>query len=261
MDLELRGKTALVTGASYGLGYACAESLLQEGAKVAIASRDKAHLEKATDSFSSYRDKVFDFPCDLADRSAIQSLVPRVLEALGGVDILVLSTGHPPTYPFSQASDELWEQGLDLLLWPVITLTRAVLPQMRARGYGRLIYIGSIFGLEPEQSSVIQSTLRTGLNSFAKCVATENAEHGITANVVCPGYFTTPLVVSLAGQYAASSGRTREEVLSEWKDVSPMKKYGKPQDLGAFVSFLASPRAEFISGTTLAMDGGTVKQW
>ncbi len=262
MDLELSGRVALVTGASYGLGYACAEVLANEGASVGIVARDPAGLESASGRLrTSATSKIATFVCDLENHDSLESVGLKARTELGPIEILVVSTGHPPTYPFSVASDEQWEKGIDLLLWPAIKLSRSVIPSMRERGYGRIIFIGSIFGLEPEKTSVIQSTLRTGLNALAKCIATENADSGITANVVCPGYFMTPLVENLAGQYAKNTGRPTTEVLDEWKQYSPMKKYGKPEDLGALVAFLASPRAEFITGTTITIDGGAVRQW
>ena len=261
MDLELTQRKALVTGASYGLGYACAQVLAREGVEVAIASRDEEQLRASADAISTASNPAHPFPCDLSDADAVRALVPEVTTRMGAPDILVVSTGHPPTFPFSQATDELWQDGLNLIMWPVITLSRAVIPAMRAKGYGRLVFIGSIFGLEPEKSSVIQSTLRTGLNALAKCIATENAEFGITANVICPGYFETPLVERLAGQYAKNSNVPTSEVLEDWKQYSPMKKYGKPEDLGSLVAFLASPRGEFITGTTITIDGGAVRTW
>ena len=260
MDLELTGRTALVTGASYGLGMSCAKVLSAEGAKVAIASRTAENLERASQSIAPDQ-SILTIPCDLSIEQEVERLVPEVIKKLGSLEILVVSTGHPPTFPFSEATNEQWQRGLDLILWPAITLARAALPEMKKRGYGRLIFIGSIFGLEPEKSSVIQSTLRTGLNSLAKCIATENAAFGITANVICPGYFETPLVEALAGQYAQSSCTSTEAVLEDWKQYSPMKKYGKPDDLGALAAFLASPRAEFITGTTVTIDGGAVRTW
>ncbi len=229
---------------------------------MAIASRDQQRLQQAVLKIESATHcKPIAMTCDLSDKNSVDQLAVQAAEKLGSIDILVVSTGHPPTFPFSEASDELWEQGLDLILRPVIALSRAVIPQMRKRGFGRLIFIGSIFGLEPEKSSVIQSTLRTGLNALAKCMATENAQFGITANVICPGYFETPLVVGLADHYAKASGKSTATILDEWKNYSPMKKYGKPEDLGALVAFLSSPRAEFITGTTITIDGGAVRQW
>src|SRR5262249_46646381 len=152
------------------------------------------------------------------------------------IDILVVSTGHPPTYSFSAATDEQWKQGLDLLLRPPILLSRMLLPEMQLRKYGRLIFIGSILGLEPAKTSVVQRTLRTGLNALAKCIASEVAADGVTVNVICPGYFDTPLVRELAEQYARVEGVSAETVLSDWAEYAPAKRFGKPDDLGALVA-------------------------
>ena len=262
MNLNLKGKTALVTGASYGLGYFCAEALAQEQVNVAICSRDAFRISEAASKLSKGTgSKVIGIEADLTKEEDLLNLVDQVNRNLGEIDILVLSTGHPPTYPSSQATDLHWEKGIDLILKPAIKLTRSLLPGMRSRNYGRLIYIGSIFGLEPEPLSIVQSTLRTGLNSFAKCIATEAAADGVTANVICPGYFDTPLVQDLAKKYAEEGSVSIESVLLEWKNFAPSKKFGKPEDLGAFVSFLASPKGEFINGTAITIDGGAIKQY
>lgn len=262
MDLELGGKNAIVTGASYGLGHACANALAMEGANVAICSRDMEQITSAAAKIaSSCAVRAVGIEADLTVEKDLTRLVNEASEALGDIDILVLSTGHPPTFPFSIATDDQWKQGLDLLLRPAIVLPHLLLETMQRKKYGRIIFLGSIFGLEAEQSSVIQSTLRTGLNALAKCIATEVAANGVTVNVICPGYFDTPLVQNLAQQYADSQKVSRETVLQDWANYSPMKKYGKPEDLGALVAFLASPRAEFITGTTVTMDGGAVRRW
>ena len=275
MNLNLNGKNAIITGASYGLGFACAKALAEEGVNVSICSRDKEKVSEAVDAIrSSVPDtglkpdsapgaieNCIGVQADLTNEDDLRRLVEESQDTLGEIDILVLSTGHPPTFPFSVATDEQWKLGADLLLRPAIVLPRLLIPSMQKRKYGRIIFLGSIFGLEAEKSSVIQSTLRTGLNALSKCIATEYAADGITANVICPGYFDTPLVQNLAQQYADSQKVSRQVVLQDWADYSPMKKFGKPDDLGALVTFLASPRAEFISGTTITIDGGAVRRW
>ena len=262
MDLDLINKRVLVTAGSYGLGYACAKSLSREGARVVICSRDYDNVSSAIKSIRDETgNEVQGFVCDLSEMSELDSAVERARELLGEVDILVVCTGHPPTYPFSAASDEDWKSGMDLLLQPAIKLTRGVLPQMKSQGFGRLIYIGSVFGLEPEVSSVIQSTLRTGLNAFSKCVATENAKYGVTANVVCPGYFDTPLCRDLAGKYASEQGKSSETILDIWKSIAPIGEFGDPDDLGSLVAYLSSARAKFITGTSIAIDGGFLRHY
>lgn len=261
MELHLQGKNALVTGASYGLGFACAKALAQEGVSVTISSRDEERLNTAASELSAISTAaVITRAADLTSESELPLLIESA-QTNGPIDILVVSTGHPPTYPFSVATDEQWQRGIDLILRPAIVLSRLVLKSMIERKYGRIIFIGSIFGLEPEKSSVVQSTLRCGLNALAKCMATENAPHGITVNVICPGYFDTPLVRELAKQYADSNQTSVEAVLQEWANYAPVQRFGKPEDLGALVAFLASPRGEFITGTTITIDGGAVRQY
>lgn len=262
MDLQLQGKRALVTGASYGLGYACAKALAEEGVSIAICSRDEEKVKGAASQISEQtRTKTVGISADLTKEDDLKRVFTDAEKFLGGIDILVVSTGHPPTYPFSQATDEQWKLGEELVLRPPIVLSRLVLPAMKQQKYGRIIFIGSIFGLEAESSSVVQSTLRTGLNAMAKCIATEVAEEGVTVNVICPGYFETPLVENLALQYANAQKTTRAKVLEDWKKYSPVKRFGKPEDLGALVAFLSSSKAEFITGTTVTIDGGAVRKY
>ncbi|MBU6455091.1 MAG: SDR family oxidoreductase [Cyanobacteria bacterium REEB67] len=262
MELGLRGKTALVSGASYGLGYHCARELAKEGVDIFICGRDQEKITSAANTIQ--RDtgvKTLGTSADLTKEKDLERLVLEAEAFLGHIDILIVNTGHPPTQPFSIASNDMWRQGMDMVLWPPIILSRLVLEGMKKRKYGRIIFIGSIFGLEPEQSSVVQSTLRTGLNALSKCIAAEAAPKGVTANVIAPGYFETPLVHEMAQRYATEAGVSQTEVLTEWKHSAPVQQFGKPEDLGALVTFLASPRAAFLTGTTLVMDGGALKQY
>ncbi len=262
MELGLKGKKALITGASYGLGHACAVSLAEEGVDIAISSRyiDKIDLVSA-EIAAKTGVKVVGIAADLTKMEDLEKTTREAQERLGDIDILIVSTGHPPTYPFSEATDEQWQYGHDLVLRPPIVLTRMLLDGMRKRNYGRVIYIGSTFGIEAEASSVVQSTLRTGLNALAKCIATEAAADGVTVNVVCPGLFDTPLVYELAKQYATTHGVSAQEVVNAWKYSAPVKKFGKAEDLGALIAFLASPKGEFITGTAITIDGGALKQY
>jgi len=262
MNLDLQGKKAIVTGASYGLGYACAEQLAKEGAEVLVCSRDKDRISAAANEISNKTGgKVSSVAADLANEADLNLLISRSRELLGHIDILVISTGHPPTYPLATATDKNWQEGIDLVLRPAISLSRAFIEDMCSVGYGRMIFIGSIFGIEPEHSSIIQSTLRTGLNAFSKCIANQYALNGLTSNVICPGYFDTPLVETLAKKYADESGVSVNSVIDDWKNFSPSRKFGRPEDLGAFVAFLSSPKGEFINGTSIVIDGGALKQY
>jgi 3-oxoacyl-[acyl-carrier protein] reductase len=260
VELNLSGKTALVTGASQGLGFACALELAREGAKVAICSRNESKLVGAKKIIENeVSSKIEIISADLSNGDDLDRIILESRQILGKVDILVLSTGHPPTESILKTTDEDWQNGISLMLHPAVKLSRDLLPDMKRHGYGRLLFIGSIFGLEAEASSVIQSTIRTGLNSLSKCIATEMGPFGITSNVICPGYFHTGLVDELAEKYGRESSREVMDVLTSWKELSPVKKFGKPQDLGSFIAFLASPRGEFFNGTSIAIDGGLLR--
>jgi 3-oxoacyl-[acyl-carrier protein] reductase len=260
MDLCLKGRKALVTGASYGLGYACARMLAAEGVNVALNARDAEKLQLASTCIETdFGVQTAAVAADLTQTESYDKIEAACKKAFEHIDILVISTGHPPTYPFSAATDTQWQTGYDLILQPAIQLSRRFLPP--EKGYGRIIFIGSIFGLEPEASSVIQSTFRTGLNALSKCIATENAAHGVTANVICPGYFETPLVTNLAGQYAQQQKKDTADVLEDWKSYAPVREFGDPDDLGRLVAFLSSPRAAFMTGTSVTFDGGAVRQY
>ena len=255
MELNLSDKTALVTGASEGLGRACAEALAANGVSLSICARGEELLDKAAREIEEqFNVKTSPIPADLSSSADLERLVDSAISELGHVDILVLSTGHPPTFPFSAATDEQWQHGIDLLLQPVVKLSRAFLEQMKSRGFGRIIFIGSIYGIRPEVSSVIQSTLRTGLTALTKCLALEYAPFGITVNVICPGYFKTPLVDNLAKKYAEEQSRPVDDVLKDWEAFPPSKRFGSPNELGDFVAFLSSSRASLINGQSLVIN-------
>lgn len=259
MDLGLNNKLAVVTAASEGLGYGCAERLAREGASVVICSRSADKLEKAVKTLSAWSDRIFAYPCDLADLQSLERFIKTVGDRHGVPEILVISTNHPPTKPFSQATPEEWQLGHDLLIRPAVTLCRAWLPGMKDRGYGRITAVGSIFGREHEESSVIQSTYRTGLAGFVKCIAREYAPYNISANIICPGYFDTPLVRNLARQYAESLNKTTEAVLDDWKKASPADRYGTLEEIGALTALLSSSLGGFISGSAVTIDGATTR--
>lgn len=259
MDLGLKNKLAVVTAASEGLGYGCAEALLREGADVVICSRSQEKLANATERLSARPGRIHAYSCDLSDRLSLEAFIRTVDTRHRAPDILVLSTNHPPTKPFSQCTPDDWQNGHDVLIHPVLTLCRAWLPAMQSQKHGRITVIGSIFGREHEESSVIQSTYRSGLRGLIKCIAREYAPHNITANVICPGYFDTPLVHALAEQYAKSTHKSAWSVLDDWKASSPANRYGTLEEIGALVALLSSSLAGFISGSAVTIDGATTR--
>lgn len=259
MDLKLDGKTAVVTAASEGLGYGCAETLVREGAHVVICGRSVEKLEKARQKLAAIGGKIHAYQCDLSESDSLTGFIKKLEEEKHVPDILVISTSHPPTKPFSQATLADWEKGHSLLIGPQVTLCQHFIPGMAEKEYGRIILIGSIFGREHEESSVIQSTYRTGLHGFAKCLAREYARYNITVNVVCPGYFDTPLVHRLAQQYADEKKVPVTNILDDWKTASPANRYGTLKEFGALVAYLASPLGGFVNGSAITIDGATTR--
>ena len=262
MNLELEGKVALVTAASQGLGLGCASALASEGAKVAICARDKERVESAAAEIGQRSGAtVVGFKADMTSRDEVTRLVRDTEDALGSIDILVCNTGNPPGGHLLDTGDEDWDMGLALVLRPAITLTRLVVLGMRDRGFGRVVFISSAYGLEPNPGSVISSTLRAGLHALAKCAARDVGGDGVCVNVVCPGYFNTPLLEEYARKEASSGSADAAEILESWGRGAPAGRLGEPADLGALVAFLASPRSGFIQGTVLTIDGGMLRTW
>lgn len=262
MELKLNNKTALVTAASSGLGFSIAHSLAKEGVKCVICSRNKDKITKAEKEIRDLTGtEIYSMATDITSESDTNKLIDFCNDKLGKVDILVLNTGHPPTDYFTKLTENDWDKGIDLILRPFIRLSKAFLPKMQNNKFGRLFFIGSIFGIEPEPSSIIQSTLRTGLNSFSKCIASETGKDGITSNVICPGYFDTPLLNSVAKLYADKNNKDIKAVLKGWKELAPTNSFGNPDDLGDFIAYLSSDKGKFITGTSIALDGGILKGW
>lgn len=260
MNLGIKGKVALVTAASRGLGYACAEALAAEGAHVVICARHEKQLAVAAKTLASrHKTKVVGIQADLTQERSLSYLVKTVEKRLGPVEILVMSTGHLPAGSFSAVSDDDWDLGLKLTIRPATVLAKLVVPKMKEQKFGRIILLSSVFAFEPDPGFVISSTYRAGLSAFAKCLSDEVAADGVGVNVVAPGYFDTPLLHELAQKRAASAGKSAKQVLDDWGKLSPTKRLGSPDELGAVVALLASPKSAFLQGVTLAVDGGFMK--
>lgn len=260
MDLNLKGKCALVTAASQGLGRACAEALAAEGARVAICSRSSERITRAASEIAAITaSEVKGFVCDLTNSSHIQQLVLETRKHFGQVDILVFNHGNLPPGSFYTVSDEQWQRSLEACLWSAIHLCRALTFEMEKQMWGRIIFISSMFAMEPDPTFVVSSTLRGGLLGLAKCLARELAAYRITVNTVLPGYFDTPLLRQLASEQGRRLGKEAEQVLKDWTDILPSRILPKPLVLGQLVSWLSSEKASNITGTTITSDGGLRK--
>lgn len=260
MDLGLKGKVALVAAASRGLGKAVAWELAREGARVAICARGETAVHAAAAEIAADTgSEVFPVVADVTQPEDIQRLVTNVEEQFGRIDILVSNAGGPPTGTFLDFDDAAWEAALQLNLMSTIRLCRAVLPGMRARGWGRIVNITSASVKQPMDGLILSSTARSGVVGLAKTLSNECAAEGITVNNVCPGYTLTDRVKNLAEKQATKDGKSVQEIIEGFAAEIPARRLGRPEEPAALVVFLASERAAYITGTTIQVDGGYVR--
>ncbi len=260
MELGLKNRVAIVAAASRGLGRACAFELAREGATVVICARDPNRLSATADEIRAATSaEVLPLQVDLTDAEQIGSLADETLGRFGRVDVLVTNNGGPPVGYFDDLDDEAWLAGHQLTLLSAVRLIRAVLPAMRAQGWGRIINITSVSVKQPIDSLLLSNVYRPGVVGLAKTLSAQVAAEGITVNNVAPGYTRTHRVLELAQARAIKEGKTVDEVVAETAAGWPMKRMGEPEELAALVAFLASERAGYITGTTIAVDGGAVK--
>lgn len=257
MDLGLSDKVAFVGGASKGLGWAIAVALAREGAKLAIVARNRTRLEDAAAKLrDEFKVEAKPIPGDLSRTGQVRAAVLSALETFGRVDILVNNAGGPPAGPFVDFSDEVWLDAFKLNFMSAVTATREVLPGMKERGWGRIINMTSIAVKQPLDGLILSNAIRAGVHGWAKSLSNELATEGITVNCVLPGFTLTDRVRSLAQSQAEREGLTTEEVISSLTEAIPMGRMGKPEEIGDLVAFLASPRAAYITGTSIHIDGG-----
>ncbi|HEX9364733.1 MAG TPA: SDR family oxidoreductase [Candidatus Dormibacteraeota bacterium] len=241
MDLGLNGRRALVTAASSGIGRACAEALVAEGAKAFIASRDPKSIANAADAVGAAGWSAR----DLSRAGDPEALVNDAVDRLGGLDIVVVNTGGPPTGLFESMALPAWEEAIDVVLMSAVRLAKAALPHLRQSDQGRIVVITSISVRQPIPKLVLSSSLRAGVTGMAKSLSAELAAERITVNCLAPDAIRTAALERLGD-------------LSERERRAPMKRLGDPAEVGAACAFLCSRQAGYITGQTLGIDGGSL---
>jgi 3-oxoacyl-[acyl-carrier protein] reductase len=255
MDLLLDKRSALVTGASRGLGKAIALALAAEGARVVAVARNLERLNELAASASPGRGSISARGCDLADASAIE----RLGDVLAEVDVLVVNTGGPPPGPAADTPDAVWKAQFEAMFLSAVRLTRAALPGMRKRGFGRIIAVVSSGVVQPIPNLGISNAIRSALVGWAKTLANEVAGDGITVNCLAPGRIATDRVAELDRGRAGREGIGVEEVERQSRAAIPVGRYGDPAEFAAIAAFLASSRSSYMTGSVIRVDGGMIR--
>ncbi len=259
MDLGLRGRVALVTGASKGMGFATAHAFAREGAKVLMVARGEDDLQSATKRLRGDGADVEALVGDVNLPELAQSAVELCLQRWGGLHALVNNAGGPPIGTLSEHSDAAWQAALDQSLMSVVRFTRAALPTMQQQRWGRIVSITSTLAKEPAPSMVLSATARSGVAAFTKAVALEYAADNITANVVCPGGVMTDRLRQLIAGRAAREGRDIDELLAESQQSIPARRFADPDEIADVIVFLSSDRGGYVNGVHLSVDGALTR--
>ena len=257
MDLELAGQVTWVTGASSGIGRAASAALAREGASVALSARRREPLEEAAAEIS--RDlgaRCIAVPLDVVDAAAVPAAHARVEEGLGPVDVLVVNAGGPPPGTFADLDDDALRDAFELTLRSAWTLARAVVPGMAARGRGCVVFVTSWSTKEVIEGLLLSNSLRAAVVGLAKTLSKELGPRGVRVACVAPGKIDTARSRSLDEAAAARSGRSTDDVRRDNESAIPLRRYGRPEEVGDAIAFLASERASYVTGVNLAIDGG-----
>jgi 3-oxoacyl-[acyl-carrier protein] reductase len=257
MELNIKGRVAVVTAASRGLGRAVAEALAGEGANLAICSRNKAHIEETADHIRAvYEVDVLTAVCDVTDKAAIESFKDKVIDHYHTCHILFTNAGGPPPGKARDFSGEDFKKAVDLNLMSTINLVYTFLPYMIDQKWGRILADASISVKQPLPTLALSNVSRAGVVAFIKTLSKEVAPLNITANILAPGYIMTERVKELLENQAQKEGISYEKALDQLLDKIPTRTIGRPEDFGALCAFLASEQASYLTGETLLLDGG-----
>jgi 3-oxoacyl-[acyl-carrier protein] reductase len=260
MDLGLRDRVAMVAASSQGLGKAVALGLAREGAKLALCARNEATLAATAEQIRRQTGaEVLAQATDVTQYDQVRRFVAATTERFGRVDVCVTNAGGPPTKAFSVTTLEDWDAGVKLNLLSTVYFARDVLPLMQSRKWGRFIAITSVAVKQPIDGLVLSNAVRSAVSGLVKTLSNEYAKDNVLVNNVCPGYTLTARLDELASKLAEAEGTAPERIHERWNRQIPMLRLGSPEELANVVVFLASERASYVTGVSIAVDGGLVK--
>ncbi len=260
MDLKLKGKRALITGGSRGLGYAIALGLAREGAAIALNSRNPINLASAADKLSKETNlKLVTAPGDVADPAVSDGLIARIVDEMGGLDLLLTNTGGPPPGKFESFDDDAWKRSIDLVFMSHVRLIRAALPHLRQSTSASVLTLTSYSVKQPIANLVLSNSIRLATVGLTKSLALELGSDGIRFNSILPAWTETERVYELMSDRARVKGTTLEEEILKQARESPFQRMCQPEEIANAAVFLLSPAASYITGVMLTIDGGMYK--
>lgn len=260
MDLGHSGKVAVVAASSQGLGRAIAHELAAEGASVVVCARGEERLREAADAIATATGAtVLPVVADVSKPAEVLRLARAAQDAFGRVDIVVTNSGGPPPGTFEGTGAEAWQAAFEIVLMSAVGMIRAVLPGMKERRFGRVLNVTSITVKQPVENLILSNALRAAVTGMARTLASEVAPFGITVNNLLPGYTRTERLTELADVSAARDGTAPGHFYERLEREIPAGRLGEPRELAALAAFLASERAAYITGQSIAVDGGWIR--
>lgn len=260
MDLGLKDRVALVAASSEGLGKAVALGLAREGAKLALCARTDATLQATAEEIRGATGAdVLAAAVDVTDYAQVQRFVSATVERFGRLDIAVANAGGPPSKTFAETTIEDWRHAADLNLMSTVHLAKEALPVMQRQRWGRFIAITSMTVKQPVEGLILSNSVRSAVSGLIKTLSNEYGPYNVLVNNVCPGYTATARLLSLSTRLAEREGVTPQAIEARWAQQTPLGRIGRPEEFADLVVFLASERASYITGVSIAIDGGIVK--
>lgn len=260
MDLGLKDRVAIVAASSQGLGKAVAAGLAREGAKLALCARTGATVEAAAEEIRRETGaEVLARAVDVTVQEQVRGFVAEAAAHFGRVDICVANAGGPPSKSFAETSIEDWEAAARLNLMSTVYFAKETLPLMQARRWGRFLAITSVTVKQPVEGLILSNAVRSGVSGLVKTLANEYGPYNVLVNNVCPGFTATARLLSLGAVLAKKEGVAVEEIEARWARQAPLGRVGRPEEFANVVVFLASECASYVTGVSIAVDGGVVK--